>query len=472
MVDVLEERYASPEMVKIWSEEEKFIGWRRVWVALAQGQHDLGLETVKQEMVDALRANINVIDLARASEIETYTQHDVTAHNRHYQEVAPEAKGIIHTGGTSRDVTDNAELVQVRDSVDLIYMKALNALNLTAQNAEKYKSVMTLARTHFLPAQVTTVGRRFAMWGEHLLSAVEELEYRRSHIKLRGIKGAVGTQTDQAALLKSKKKAMELDEIVASQLGFSDIFKWTGQTYPRLQDYQVLSTLDQVAISCRKIGTDMRLLVGLREFEEPFGEEQVGSSAMAYKRNPTKAERMCSLSRYVLAMTNAVGSMASDQWLEGSVEDSALRRIALQGSFYATDAILELYLFIMQNPTIYEGIVRRNVEEELLFIATNYFTTEAVNKGADRNLMHEKMRQHSMRVIQETRIDGLPNRLIELVASDPEIPLDVSEIRAIMANPDYFIGNAILQTTSFVSAVNSLLKDKDHLLGYKSQVKV
>lgn len=479
MSDPYEERYTSKEMQAIFSDENKFKNWRELWIAIAATQKELGLQDDKgqpritEEMISELEANFSNLNLERAKEIEKETKHDVMAHIKAYKEQCPKAGGIIHLGCTSRDITDNAEIVQMSQAGILVIQKLANAINYMAANAEKYAEIMTLGRTHYQPAQATTVGRRLAMHGEELLVAFDDLESRMDSLPFRGIKGTVGTQADQLSLFKGdESKVKQLDEIIAAQMDFDTVLQWTGQTYHRMIDYQVLSSLSNIAIAARRLATTVRLLQGHEEMEEPFDEEkQTGSSAMPWKRNPKNCERMSSLSYAVIGAAHEIGEMAANQWLEGSVEDSALRRIKIREAFYAIDGILDLYIDTAIGLRAYAEMINAHVSEKLPLIATNTFLMEAVKKGGDRQELHEIFRQYAHESVAEYRKTGKMT-FLDKIAKDERTKLTSEDISRIITDPALFAGRAVTQTKGFVEYARKRIGAYKLQLGYVPRVDV
>lgn len=476
MSDPYEERYTSKAMQEIFSDEAKFKNWRRLWIAIATAQSSLGLSDDKgnpritDEMIQEMEANAENLNLDVARKYEEQTKHDVMAHVKAFGDQCPKAKGIIHLGCTSRDITDNCELLMIQQAGGLVLKKLANALGYMANNASLYE-VMTLGRTHYQPAQATTVGRRFAMHGEELLLALDELETRFDTLPLRGIKGTVGTQADQLVLFKDSDKVKKLDELIADELEFDTVLQWTGQTYHRMIDYMVASSLGSVAIAARRFANSVRLLQGMEELEEPFAESQVGSSAMPWKRNPKNCERMSSLSYAVIGAAHELGEMAANQWLEGSVEDSALRRIKLREAFYATDGILELYIDTLIGLHVYECMIEAHVEDKLPLIATNTFLMEAVKRGGDRQVLHEVFREHAQESVKVYRATGKMT-FLDKISSDERIPLSAEDVANIVTDSSLFVGRAVEQTDDFVSLVDKRLMQYKNELGYKPEVKV
>lgn len=467
-MDPLWTRYPSKEMLKIWSEETKFSNWRRVWYSVAKIQQTLGMDITDEQLSD-LEKYIKELNLERAEEIEKKTRHDVMAHIQAYGEQADSAKGIIHAGLTSCDVTDNAELMQMRDALLIVTAKLVNAIDLTAKNAEMYRDLMVLGYTHYQPAQPTTLGKRISMWGYNLLMALEDIEYRSKKFKGRGIKGATGTMADSRTLLGNKAGA--LDSFVATELGFNETFPITGQTYPKLFAYQIVSSLAGIGIAAEKTAVDIRLMQHDKEVEEPFKKGQVGSSAMPYKRNPMTSERICGLARYLRSLVAPTAETAGVQWLERSLDNSAIERITIPDAFLCTDALLDIYLRVMDGLVVNEKIIEQNLMRELPFMSINTILMEAVKKGGDRNYLHERLKGHAMEAGNAVK-QGLPNDLVQRIESDSEISLSTDEIKYILRNPENFVGNAPQQADEFIKLVEPIRKGYERILGMKSQSQV
>jgi adenylosuccinate lyase len=413
-------------MAELFTARHRFGLWRRLWLALAEAQRELGLPITEQQLA-ALRRAAPEIDLERVAELERETRHDVVAHLRHFAERAGEAGGVLHLGATSAYITDNADALIVRDALGVIAERLAAAIAALARFARAHRVLPCLAYTHFQPAQLTTVGKRACLWLQDLALDLEEIERRRAGLRCRGVKGTTGTQASFLTLFDGDgEKVRALDRLVTEKLGFAAAFPVTGQTYPRKQDSQVLAALAGVAESCHKFGTDLRLLQGVGELSEPFDAGQVGSSAMAYKRNPVRAERMCGLARRL--MTDALNGPlnAATQWLERSLDDSANRRLVLADSFLAADAIAGLAAHIAEGLRVNEAAVAARVARELPFMASETLLMEAALRGGDRQELHERLRRHSL-AAHETVATGGDNPLIDLVAADPAFRLDREE---------------------------------------------
>jgi adenylosuccinate lyase len=443
-------RYASREMSGIWSDQAKHSTWRRLWVALAECERDLGLN-ISAEQVEQLRAAMEDIDFAAAARYERELRHDVMAHVHAYGDRCPQARGIIHLGATSCYVTDNTELIQMRDSLRLVRSRLVSAIDCLADFAEKYRDLPCLGFTHFQPAQPTTVGKRAALWCYDLVLDLEEVEYRLSALKFRGVKGTTGTQASFLQLFDGDHNKVEaLDRMVAAKMGFEQSYSVTGQTYSRKVDAQVLSTLGGVGQSAHKMGTDLRLLQNRKELEEPFEKQQIGSSAMAYKRNPMRAERMCALARFAMSLTANAAETAAVQWLERTLDDSANRRLSLPQSFLAIDAVLILYRNIVDGLVVYPKVIEKHLREELPFMATEEILMAAVRAGGDRQELHERIRVHSQEAARQVKELGRANDLITRLQQDPAFAkVDVTG----SLDPARFIGRAAEQVDGFLAEI-------------------
>jgi adenylosuccinate lyase len=447
----LYERYASQEMAALFSAEHRFRTWRRLWLVLAEAQRELGLP-ITGEQIEALNRVADTIDLERVAELERRTRHDVVAHLRHFAELAGEAGGVLHLGATSAFVTDNADAVLMREALGLTAGRLAAALAELAAFARRHRDLPCLAYTHFQPAQLTTVGKRACLWIQDLAMDLEEVERRRSALRCRGAKGTTGTQASFLTLFDGDgERVRELDRRVAARLGFAGSFPVTGQTYPRKQDSQVLAALAGVAESCHKLGTDVRLLQGVGELSEPFDAEQVGSSAMAYKRNPVRCERMCSLARRLITDSLAGPLNAATQWLERSLDDSANRRLVLPDSFLAADAVLSLAAHVAAGLEVHPEVVAARVARELPFMATETILMEASRRGGDRQALHERLRVLSL-AAQDRVARGDANPLLDAIAADPTFGLDRDEIDA-RVDPARFTGRSAQQVDEFLAEV-------------------
>jgi adenylosuccinate lyase len=445
-------RYASAEMSALFSERATALLWRRIWLALAESQRELGVP-IREAQIRALRQNLESVDFARAAELERELRHDVMAHIHAYAEAAPDARGILHLGATSADITDNANLIQLRDALDLVRRRLLDVLRPLTEFARERASLPTLGFTHFQAAQPTTVGKRACLWIQDLLLDLAELERRLEEIRLRGFKGATGTQASFLALFGGDaEKVEELERRVCARLGFDRTYAVTGQTYPRKVDALALATLDGIGQSCAKFATDLRLLQHLRELEEPFGARQVGSSAMPYKRNPMRAERMSGLSRFLMVTTQNAGWTAASQWLERTLDDSANRRLAVPEAFLAADALLVLYRGIVEGLEVRPAAIARHLRRELPFLASELLLAEGVRRGGNRQELHEALRRAagSARVAEEDGGPAAGERFLAELAGDRSVPFDRAELDALL-DPETFTGLAALQVERFLA---------------------
>lgn len=466
-------RYASEEMQYVFSARKKFSTFRRLWVALARAEMKLGLENITEEQVAELEAHVDDIDFAVAEARERECRHDVMAHVYAYGQVCPKAKGIIHLGATSCYVGDNTDVIVMRDAMRIIRRKLLNVIANLADFAEKYKSLPCLAYTHLQPAQLTTVGKRATLWAHELLMDFEELEYRLSKLKLLGQKGTTGTQASFVELFHGDSdKIRRLEKMIAEEMGFSECFPVSGQTYSRKLDYQVLAVLAGIAESCSKFSNDLRLLANFKEIEEPFEKNQIGSSAMPYKRNPMRSERITALSRYVMIDSLNAAFTAGTQWFERTLDDSANKRIAVAEAFLGTDAILNIMLNVTGGLVVYEKVIRRRVMNELPFMATENIMMRAVEKGGDRQELHERIRQHSVAAGKIIKEEGGENDLVDRIAADPMFMTTKEEIMATL-EPERFIGRCPEQVDEFLNGfLRPLLDANRELLGEKAELSV
>ena len=448
----LSSRYASAEMKYIFSPDRKFTTWRRLWVALAESEMELGLP-VTQAQVDEMKAHISDIDYDDARRHEERVRHDVMAHVLAYGDVCPNARGIIHLGATSCYVTDNADILMLRDAIALIRKKLIEVMRRLAKFAMDYKALPTLGYTHLQPAQLTTVGKRACLWLQDLYMDLNELDDAARAVKLLGNRGATGTQLSFMELFDGDgDKVDDLERRIAEKMGMTAVFDVSGQTYPRKLDSRVLSMLSSIAQSAYKFAQDLRLLQSFREMEEPFEKEQIGSSAMAYKRNPMRSERICALARHIMALTQDAQMTACTQWFERTLDDSANRRLSLPEAFLAADAVLELYANVAGGLVVYEKMIARRVNENLPFMATEDIMMEAVRMGADRQAIHERLRVHSQAAATRMKRDGLESDLMERIAADPAFPMDGAQLKTLLA-PEKYTGRAEAQCERFVCNV-------------------
>jgi adenylosuccinate lyase len=464
-------RYASREMLYNFSAEKKFRTWRRLWVALAEAEQELGLP-ITEAQVEALRAYQDQVNYEVAEARERQVRHDVMAHIYAYGLQAPIAKGIIHLGATSAYVTDNTDLIQMRDGLLLLRAKLLQLIADLATFAARYKDLATLGYTHFQPAQLTTVGKRACLWLQDLVMDYEALEHCRTSLKFRGVKGTTGTQASFLELFAGEHaKVTQLDALVTARMGFEAAFPITGQTYPRKQDSQVLHVLSALAESAHKFSADIRLLQSLGELEEPFEEAQVGSSAMAYKRNPMRCERMAGLARYVMTTALNAPLTAATQWFERTLDDSSNRRLLIPEAFLATDAVLRLYLNVVRGLTVSPGVIARRIQQELPFMATEALLMAGVKAGGDRQLLHERIRVHAMAAAQAVK-EGHPNDLLARIAQDPAFTAVAGELPTLLA-PMRFVGRAPQQVEDYLTTtIYPLLQQSDDLEPVDAEVHV
>ena len=455
----LNSRYASPEMQYLFSPDRKFTTWRRLWVALAESEMELGLP-ITQAQVDELKAHVDDIDYEAARRHEERVRHDVMAHVHAYGDVCPNARGIIHLGATSCYVTDNADVLRLRDALKLVREKVVEVLRRLRAFAWEYKGLPTLGYTHLQPAQLTTVGKRACLWMQDLTMDLEEIDFALSTLRLLGNRGATGTQVSFMELFDGDgAKVDELEARIARKMGMEKVFEVSGQTYPRKLDSRVLDALSGVAQSAYKFAQDLRLLQSFREIEEPFEKNQIGSSAMAYKRNPMRSERICALSRHVMALTQDASMTAATQWFERTLDDSANRRLSLPEAFLATDAVLELYANIADGMVVYPKMIARRVNENLPFMATEDIIMESVKNGGDRQEIHERVRVHSQAAAMRMKQDGLESDLLDRIADDPAFPMSREALTALLA-PEKYTGRAEEQTERFIKKVVDPILEK------------
>lgn len=460
----LNERYSSKEMSYIFSDQNKFQTWRELWIALAESEKELGLE-ITEEQINALKREKENINFEDAKKFEKETRHDVMSHVKAYGLLAPEAKGIIHLGATSAYVGDNTDIINLRKAMKLVEVKLVSLINNLKIFALKNKDIPTLGYTHYQVAQLVTVGKRATLWMQDLIMDYHDLKYRIETIKMRGVKGTTGTQASFMALFNGDQdKIKELDKLVCQRMGFQQAFSVTGQTYTRKVDYQVLSVLSSIAQSMHKMTNDIRLLQNLKELEEPFEKTQIGSSAMAYKRNPMRSERISSLSKYVINMAQNPAFVHSTQWLERTLDDSANRRMSLAEAFLAIDAILEIGINVTNGLVVYEEMIKKHIREELPFMATENILMEAVKKGGDRQELHEKIRVLSMEAAKNVKEKGLENNLIDLLVKDGSFNLNKEELDDLL-DPKKFIGRAPEQVVEFIeSEIDPILNNYKNLI--------
>ena len=445
----LSSRYASDEMQYIFSPDKKFTTWRRLWVALARAEMELGLP-VTQEQVDELAAHIDDIDYDKAAAYEKKLRHDVMAHVHTYGDACPKAMPIIHLGATSCYVGDNTDIILMREALCLVRDKLVQVLGHLAEFAERYKALPTLGFTHFQPAQLVTVGKRATLWMNELLMDLEEVEYRISSLKLLGSKGTTGTQASFLELFEGDHaKCRALEEKIAAEMGFDAVVPVSGQTYSRKVDAAVIATLSGIAQSASKFATDLRLLCHLKEVEEPFEKNQIGSSAMPYKRNPMRCERICALARYVMADAMNPAITAATQWFERTLDDSANKRLSVPEAFLAVDAILNIYANVAGGLVVHEKVIERHIMEELPFMASENIMMDAVKRGGNRQELHERIRVLSQEAGANVKDRGLSNNLIDLIADDPMFGMSRAELTAHL-EPSRYIGRCPEQVEEFL----------------------
>ena len=468
----LNSRYASKEMSFIFSDDMKFSTWRKLWVALAEGERSLGIN-ITEEQINELKANINNINYDEARKREKEVRHDVMSHVYAYGLQCPNAKGIIHLGATSCYVGDNTDIIIMRDALLLIKKKLITVLNHLSNFAMKYKDMPTLGFTHFQPAQLTTVGKRATLWMQDLVIDIENIDFVLAKLKLRGVKGTTGTQASFMNLFEGdEEKIKSLDTYVAEKMGFEKSYGVTGQTYPRKIDSIILNTLSEVAQSAYKFSNDLRLLQSIKEIEEPFEKHQIGSSAMAYKRNPMRSERMSSLARTVIVNALNPAITAATQWFERTLDDSANKRISVPEAFLALDGVLNLYINIAESMVIYDKVIAKHVNEELPFMATENIIMECTKRGCDRQELHERIREHSMAAAKRVKGEGLSNDLIERIMADDYFKLTKEEILDII-DPLKFIGRAPSQVVEFIDEyVTPIINENKDALEIKSEINV
>ena len=465
-------RYASKEMQYIFSQDNKFRTWRKLWIALAETEHELGLN-ITQEQIDELKAHQDEINYEVAEAREKEVRHDVMSHVYAYGVQCPNAKGIIHLGATSCYVGDNTDIIIMREGLELVHKKLVNVINELSRFAMKYKDMPTLAYTHFQPAQPTTVGKRATLWLNELVLDLEDLEYVLGSLKLLGSKGTTGTQASFLELFDGDHaKCRQLDQMIAEKMGFTSCYPVSGQTYSRKVDFRVLSVLAGIAQSAHKFTNDIRMLQHMKEVEEPFEKHQIGSSAMAYKRNPMRSERIASLADYVISDLMNPMLVSSTQWFERTLDDSANKRLSVPEGFLAIDGILDLYLNVVDGLVVYPKVIRKHLMAELPFMATENIMMDAVKAGGDRQELHEKIRQLSMQAGKTVKEEGKDNNLLELIAADPSFHLSLADLEASM-QPERYVGRAPKQTEEFITEViNPILEKNKEALGLTAEINV
>ena len=471
-VSPLSERYASKEMQYIFSPDMKFRTWRRLWIALAETEKELGLP-ITQEQIDELKAHKDDINYDVAKERERQVRHDVMSHVYAYGVQCPKAKGIIHLGATSCYVGDNTDIIVMTEALKLVKKKLVNVIAELAKFAEKYKDLPTLAFTHFQPAQPTTVGKRATLWMQEFMLDLEDLNYVLSTMKLLGSKGTTGTQASFLELFDGDQETIDkIDPMIAEKMGFKQCYPVSGQTYSRKVDTRVVNILAGIAASAHKFSNDIRLLQHLKEVEEPFEKSQIGSSAMAYKRNPMRSERIASLSRFVMvdSMTPAITS--ATQWFERTLDDSANKRLSVPEGFLAIDGILDLCLNVVDGLVVYPKVIEKRLRSELPFMATENIMMDAVKAGGDRQELHERIRELSMEAGKTVKVEGKDNNLLELIAADPAFNLTLEELEKTM-DPAKYTGRASIQVDAFLkNVINPMLEENKDLLGMTAEINV
>ena len=471
-VSPLSERYASKEMQYIFSPDMKFRTWRRLWIALAETEKELGLP-ITQEQIDELKAHKDDINYDVAKERERQVRHDVMSHVYAYGVQCPKAKGIIHLGATSCYVGDNTDIIVMTEALKLVKKKLVNVIAELAKFAEKYKDLPTLAFTHFQPAQPTTVGKRATLWMQEFMLDLEDLNYVLSTMKLLGSKGTTGTQASFLELFDGDQETIDkIDPMIAEKMGFKQCYPVSGQTYSRKVDTRVVNILAGIAASAHKFSNDIRLLQHLKEVEEPFEKSQIGSSAMAYKRNPMRSERIASLSRFVMvdAMNPAITS--ATQWFERTLDDSANKRLSVPEGFLAIDGILDLCLNVVDGLVVYPKVIDKRLRSELPFMATENIMMDAVKAGGDRQELHERIRELSMEAGKTVKVEGKDNNLLELIAADPAFNLTLEELEKTM-DPAKYTGRASVQVDAFLkNVINPMLEENKDLLGMTAEINV
>lgn len=471
-VSPLSERYASKEMQYIFSPDMKFRTWRKLWIALAETEKELGLN-ITQEQIDELKAHAEDINYDVAKERERQVRHDVMSHVYAYGVQCPKAKGIIHLGATSCYVGDNTDIIVMTEALKLVRKKLVNVIAELSAFADKYKEQPTLAFTHFQPAQPTTVGKRATLWTQEFLLDLEDLEYVLGTMKLLGSKGTTGTQASFLELFDGDQETIDkIDPMIAKKMGFKECYPVSGQTYSRKVDTRVANILAGIAASAHKMSNDIRLLQHLKEVEEPFEKSQIGSSAMAYKRNPMRSERIASLSRYVMVDALNPAITSATQWFERTLDDSANKRLSIPEGFLAIDGILDLCLNVVDGLVVYPKVIEKHMMAELPFMATENIMMDAVKAGGDRQELHERIRELSMEAGKTVKVEGKDNNLLELIAADPAFNLSLEDLQKSM-NPKKYIGRAKEQTERFVNeVVQPILDSHKELLGVKAEINV
>ena len=468
----LSERYASKEMQYIFSPDKKFRTWRKLWIALAETEKELGLD-ITDEQIEELKAHADDINYDVAKEREKVVRHDVMSHVYAYGKQCPKAKGIIHLGATSCYVGDNTDIILMSEALEIVRKKLINVIAELAKFADEHKNLPTLAFTHFQPAQPTTVGKRATLWMQEFMMDLEDLEYVKGSLKLLGSKGTTGTQASFLELFDGDQETIDkIDPMIAKKMGFETCYPVSGQTYSRKVDTRVVNVLAGIAASAHKMSNDIRLLQHLKEVEEPFEKSQIGSSAMAYKRNPMRSERIASLSRYVMVDALNPAITSATQWFERTLDDSANKRLSIPEGFLAIDGILDLCLNVVDGLVVYPKVIEKHMMAELPFMATENIMMDAVKAGGDRQELHERIRELSMEAGKTVKVEGKDNNLLELIAADPAFNLTLEDLQKSM-DPTKYVGRAKEQTEKFVSkVVQPILDAHKDMLGIKAEINV
>ena len=474
----LSERYASKEMQYIFSPDMKFRTWSKLWIALAETEKELGLSqngvlVITDEQIDELKAHAEDINYEVAKEREKKVRHDVMSHVYAYGQQCPKAAGIIHLGATSCYVGDNTDIIVMTEALRLVKKKLINVMKVLSDFAEEYKGLPTLAFTHFQPAQPTTVGKRACLWLQEFLLDYEELEFVLSNMKLLGSKGTTGTQASFLELFNGEQETIDkIDPMIAKKMGFEACYPVSGQTYSRKIDTRVLNVLSGIAASAHKMSNDIRLLQHLKEIEEPFEKNQIGSSAMAYKRNPMRSERIASLARFVMVDALNPAITSATQWFERTLDDSANKRLSIPEGFLAVDGILDLCLNVVDGLVVYPKVIEKRLMSELPFMATENIMMDAVKKGGNRQELHERIRELSMKAGRNVKVEGKENNLLELIAADPEFNMSIEELQKTM-EPSKYVGRSKEQVEAFLSnCVQPILEENSELLGMSAEIHV
>ena len=474
----LSERYASKEMQYIFSPDMKFRTWRKLWIALAETEKELGLSqngvpVITDEQIDELKTHAEDINYEVAKEREKKVRHDVMSHVYAYGQQCPKAAGIIHLGATSCYVGDNTDIIVMTEALRLVKKKLINVMKVLSDFAEEYKGLPTLAFTHFQPAQPTTVGKRACLWLQEFLLDYEELEFVLSNMKLLGSKGTTGTQASFLELFNGDQETIDkIDPMIAKKMGFEACYPVSGQTYSRKVDTRVSNVLSGIAASAHKMSNDIRLLQHLKEIEEPFEKNQIGSSAMAYKRNPMRSERIASLARFVMVDALNPAITSATQWFERTLDDSANKRLSIPEGFLAVDGILDLCLNVVDGLVVYPKVIEKRLMSELPFMATENIMMDAVKKGGNRQELHERIRELSMEAGRNVKVEGKENNLLELIAADPEFNMSIEELQKTM-EPSKYVGRSKEQVEAFLSnCVQPILEENSELLGMSAEIHV